>query len=71
MYCTTTLLETMGIFLHSSFIQHKRHCIVSYSLPCFLVLGCGIANELTAGDCPAKMSEELLPSAPVVADMYE
>ncbi|KAL1246671.1 hypothetical protein QQF64_034399 [Cirrhinus molitorella] len=33
--------------------------------------GRGIPNELAAGGCQSKISEELLPSAPVVANMYE
>nr|XP_033474294.1 uncharacterized protein LOC117251836 [Epinephelus lanceolatus] len=33
--------------------------------------GHGIPNELAAGGCPAKVSEELLPCASVVANMYE
>lgn len=38
---------------------------------CYLVLGRGIPNELAAGGCPAKISEELLPNASVVVNMYE
>ncbi|KAK0132633.1 hypothetical protein N1851_032501 [Merluccius polli] len=31
----------------------------------------GIPNELAAGGCPAKVPEELLPHASVVADLYQ
>lgn len=40
-------------------------------LPCFIVLGRGIPNELAASGCSSKISGELLPHAPVVANMYE
>lgn len=36
-----------------------------------LVVGKGIPNILAEGGCPAKISEELLPQASVVADMYQ
>lgn len=35
------------------------------------VVGKGIPNNLAKGGCPAKISEELLPQASVVADMYQ
>lgn len=35
------------------------------------VVGKGIPNILAEGGCPAKISEELLPQASVVADMYQ
>lgn len=34
-------------------------------------VGKGIPNILAEGGCPAKISEELLPQASVVADMYQ
>lgn len=48
--------------------QNLNLCFVSYLLPCFLFLGRGIPNELAAGEYPATISKELLPSASVVAN---
>lgn len=36
-----------------------------------ILIGHGIPSELAAGGCLAKISEELLPSATVVANMYK
>lgn len=41
----------------------------SCCLPCLIVLGRGIPNELAASGCPSKISDELLPNASVVANM--
>lgn len=43
----------------------------SCCLPCLIVLGRGIPKELAASGCPSKISDELLPNASVVANIYE
>lgn len=35
------------------------------------MVGHGVPNEVAAGGCPAKISEELLPNTSVVANMFE
>ncbi|XP_062401715.1 uncharacterized protein LOC134092702 [Sardina pilchardus] len=61
-YCTSNLTRTLSEIGLCRMIQAWN----AHRVP-----GRGIPNDLVAGGCPVKITEALLPSASIVANMYE